>query len=81
MKIVRKIEKYRAAAMVEVRADFSPLDLILCCFKLEVLNTIKVNDPSNKERCISIEKWFNYRGHICLVNTLYFFHWFLFAGV
>jgi len=51
IKIIRNIEKYRAAAMIE----------------LEALNTLKTNDPEAKHHCIVLDKWFDYRSHVCMV--------------
>lgn len=66
MKIIRNVEKYRIAAMLEVKTFFWIL-WILCGPQLEALNTVKVNDPNSKNHCIPIDKWFTYRGHVCLV--------------
>ncbi|KAG2495652.1 hypothetical protein HYH03_006252 [Edaphochlamys debaryana] len=51
IKIVRNIDKYRHAAMIE----------------LEVLNTLEKNDPSGTNHCVALREWFDYRGHVCMV--------------
>uniref|UniRef100_A0A7S0S3R3 Protein kinase domain-containing protein n=1 Tax=Chlamydomonas leiostraca TaxID=1034604 RepID=A0A7S0S3R3_9CHLO len=51
IKIVRNIDKYRHAAMIE----------------LEVLNTLERNDPQGSKNCLSLREWFDYRGHVCMV--------------
>ncbi|GFR49286.1 hypothetical protein Agub_g11295 [Astrephomene gubernaculifera] len=51
IKIVRNIDKYRHAAMIE----------------LEVLNTLEKNDPSGQNHCVALREWFDYRGHVCMV--------------
>mmetsp|Transcript_29020 Transcript_29020/g.64016 ORF Transcript_29020/g.64016 Transcript_29020/m.64016 type:complete len:454 (-) Transcript_29020:627-1988(-) len=51
VKIVRNIDKYRHAAMIE----------------LEVLNTLERNDPDGKYHCVALREWFDYRGHVCMV--------------
>ncbi|PNH03834.1 Serine/threonine-protein kinase AFC2 [Tetrabaena socialis] len=51
IKIVRNIDKYRHAAMIE----------------LEVLNTLEKNDPSGINHCVALREWFEYRGHVCMV--------------
>ncbi|GMH35532.1 hypothetical protein BSKO_03400 [Bryopsis sp. KO-2023] len=50
-KVIRNIDKYRRAAMIE----------------LEVLNTLEKNDTEGKRHCISLQRWFDYRGHVCMV--------------
>lgn len=51
IKIVRNVDKYRHAAMIE----------------LEVLSTLERNDPSKNKHCVSLREWFDYRGHVCMV--------------
>jgi len=51
IKIVRAIEKYRDAAMIEI----------------EVLETLNKHDPHDKQGCISLISWFDFRGHVCMV--------------
>lgn len=51
IKVIRNIDKYRRAALVE----------------LEVLNTLQKNDTEGRRHCISLRSWFDYRGHICMV--------------
>uniref|UniRef100_A0A7S3VIQ8 Protein kinase domain-containing protein n=2 Tax=Dunaliella tertiolecta TaxID=3047 RepID=A0A7S3VIQ8_DUNTE len=51
IKIVRNIDKYRHAAMIE----------------LEVLNTLERNDPDGNKNCVALREWFDYRGHVCMV--------------
>ncbi|KAF5836199.1 kinase-like domain-containing protein [Dunaliella salina] len=51
IKIVRNIDKYRHAAMIE----------------LEVLNTLERNDPEGNKNCVALREWFDYRGHVCMV--------------
>jgi dual-specificity kinase len=51
IKIVRNIDKYRHAAMIE----------------LEVLNTLERNDQSGSRHCVALREWFDYRGHVCMV--------------
>ncbi|EFJ45885.1 hypothetical protein VOLCADRAFT_75581 [Volvox carteri f. nagariensis] len=51
IKIVRNIDKYRHAAMIE----------------LEVLNTLEKNDPAGQNHCVTLREWFDYRGHVCMV--------------
>lgn len=51
IKIVRNVQKYRDAAMIE----------------LEVLNTLMWNDPNCHWHCVGLREWFNYRGHVCMV--------------
>ncbi|KIY96827.1 CDC-like kinase [Monoraphidium neglectum] len=51
VKIVRNVDKYRHAAMIE----------------LEVLNTLEANDPVSKRKCVHLKEWFDYRGHVCMV--------------
>lgn len=51
IKIVKNIDKYRHAAMIE----------------LEVLNTLERNDPDGQKNCVPLREWFDYRGHVCMV--------------
>ncbi|KAK9822367.1 hypothetical protein WJX81_002518 [Elliptochloris bilobata] len=51
IKIVRNVQKYRDAAMIE----------------LEVLNTLERNDPEGRYHCVSLREWFDYRDHVCMV--------------
>uniref|UniRef100_A0A7R9VL20 Protein kinase domain-containing protein n=1 Tax=Chlamydomonas euryale TaxID=1486919 RepID=A0A7R9VL20_9CHLO len=51
IKIVRNIDKYRHAAMIE----------------LEVLNTLERNNMDGTKHCVSLCDWFDYRGHVCMV--------------
>ncbi|GAB4820827.1 hypothetical protein N2152v2_007873 [Parachlorella kessleri] len=52
VKIIRNIQKYRDAAMVE----------------LEVLKTLEAADPSQAQgHCVRLLEWFDYRGHVCMV--------------
>ena len=51
IKIVRSVQKYRDAAMIE----------------LEVLATLEKNDASGRFHCVSLREWFDYRGHVCMV--------------
>ncbi|KAL6751344.1 kinase-like domain-containing protein [Haematococcus lacustris] len=51
IKVVRNIDKYRHAAMIE----------------LEVLSTLERNDPSGSNNCVALREWFDYRGHVCMV--------------
>ncbi|KAK9828983.1 hypothetical protein WJX72_003219 [[Myrmecia] bisecta] len=51
IKIVRNVQKYRDAAMIE----------------LEVLHTLEANDPGGSRHCVSLREWFDYRGHVCMV--------------
>ncbi|KAL4440678.1 hypothetical protein ABPG77_000387 [Micractinium sp. CCAP 211/92] len=51
VKIIRNIQKYRDAAMIE----------------LEALNTLAANDPAQECHCVQLLEWFDYRGHVCMV--------------
>ncbi|KAL4457537.1 hypothetical protein ABPG75_012402 [Micractinium tetrahymenae] len=51
VKIIRNIQKYRDAAMIE----------------LEALNTLAANDPAQERHCVQLLEWFDYRGHVCMV--------------
>ena len=124
IKIVRNVQKYRDAAMIEVHSlpyqgtfihlvslqcltedttsclatlasiaasiwqySDSPLDLqsgkthptgdcygaslvhpssTLCDVQLEVLNTLEKNDVTGQFHCVSLQEWFEYRGHVCM---------------
>ncbi|BDA46929.1 Serine/threonine-protein kinase AFC2 [Coccomyxa sp. Obi] len=50
IKIVRNVQKYRDAAMIE----------------LEVLNTLEKNDAEGRWHCVNLLEWFDYRGHVCM---------------
>ncbi|KAG8864921.1 dual specificity protein kinase kns1 [Tulasnella sp. 330] len=54
VKIIRAIPKYRDASKIEIR----------------VLRTLKLRDPTNLNKCIHLEEWFDYRNHICIVTEL-----------
>ncbi|KAI1265116.1 kinase-like domain-containing protein [Xylariaceae sp. FL1019] len=54
IKIIRAVQKYRDASRIELR----------------VLETLKMNDPENRNRCIHLRDCFDYRGHICIVMDL-----------
>ncbi|KAG4301507.1 hypothetical protein PCK1_002220 [Pneumocystis canis] len=55
IKIIRAIQKYRDASMIELR----------------VLRTLSENDPNNiKFKCIHMRDCFDYRNHICIVMDL-----------
>ncbi|KAI1175844.1 kinase-like domain-containing protein [Nemania sp. FL0916] len=54
IKIIRAIQKYRDASRIELR----------------VLQTLKANDPENRNRCIHLRDCFDFRGHICIVMDL-----------
>ena len=51
VKIVRAIQKYREAAMIE----------------MEILETLQRYDPDNKQPIVRLLSWFNFRGHVCMV--------------
>jgi len=51
IKIIRSIEKYRDAAMIEI----------------EVLKALKKKDPAGERACIQLKSWFDFRNHICMV--------------
>lgn len=55
IKIIRAIEKYRDAAMIEI----------------EILETLRKNDPNGKTPCIQLLSWFDYKDHICMVFDRY----------
>lgn len=55
VKIVRAIEKYRDAAMLEI----------------EVLETLKQNDPERDQPLIQLNDWFDFRDHVCMVFDKY----------
>lgn len=50
LKIIRKIEKYREAAKLEIN----------------VLNRILQKDPHGESLCVRMLDWFDYHGHICI---------------
>ncbi|KAI5284780.1 dual specificity protein kinase kns1, partial [Ascosphaera aggregata] len=54
VKIIRSVQKYRDASKIELR----------------VLQTLKQNDKTNRNRCIHLRECFDYRGHICIVTDL-----------
>ncbi|KAG4301814.1 hypothetical protein PCK1_001790 [Pneumocystis canis] len=54
IKIIRAIQKYRDASMIELR----------------VLRTLSENDPNNINKCIHMRDCFDYRNHICIVMGL-----------
>ena len=54
VKIIRSVQKYRDASRIELR----------------VLQTLKANDPENRNRCIHLRDCFDFRGHICIVMDL-----------
>jgi dual-specificity kinase len=51
IKVIRAVEKYRDAAMVE----------------LQVLATLAANDTEEKYPIVRLLEWFEYRGHVCMV--------------
>ena len=51
IKVIRAVDKYRDAAMVE----------------LQVLATLAANDPPCQYPIVRLLEWFDYRGHICMV--------------
>lgn len=55
VKIVRAIEKYRDAAMLEI----------------EVLDTLKKHDPERAQPLIQLNDWFDFRDHVCMVFDKY----------
>jgi dual-specificity kinase len=55
VKIIRAIEKYRDAAMIEI----------------EVLEAIQKADPHAKMPCIQLLSWFDFRNHVCMVFEMY----------
>ncbi|KAI6092537.1 kinase-like protein [Hypoxylon rubiginosum] len=54
IKIIRAVQKYRDASRIELR----------------VLQTLKLNDDKNRNRCIHLRDCFDFRGHICIVMDL-----------
>ena len=50
MKIIRNVQKYRDAAMIE----------------LEVLSTLRTFDKDGRWHCVRFHEWFDYRNHICM---------------
>jgi len=55
IKIIRAIEKYRDAAMIEI----------------EVLETIQRHDPQKLKPCIQLLSWFDFRNHVCMIFERY----------
>lgn len=51
IKVIRNVQKYRDAAMNE----------------LKVLATLAGNDPTGENHCVKMLEWFDYRGHVCMV--------------
>jgi dual-specificity kinase len=51
VKVVRNVQKYRDAAMLE----------------LEVLATLALHDGCGRHHCVRLLEWFDYRGHVCMV--------------
>ena len=39
---------------------------MLCDAQLEVLNTLEKNDVTGQFHCVSLQEWFEYRGHVCM---------------
>lgn len=54
IKIIRAVPKYRDASKIELR----------------VLETLRLNDPNNENKCIHLRDVFDYRNHICIVTDL-----------
>jgi dual-specificity kinase len=54
IKIIRSVQKYRDASRIELR----------------VLQTLRLNDEENRNRCIHLRDCFDFRGHICIVMDL-----------
>lgn len=54
IKIIRAIQKYRDASMIELR----------------VLRTLQENDPRNSKSCIHLRDCFDFRNHVCIVTEL-----------
>ncbi len=55
IKVVRAIEKYTDAAMIE----------------MDVLEAIKKNDPKEEHYCIQMLSWFTFKDHVCMVFEKY----------
>ncbi|KAI8072317.1 kinase-like domain-containing protein [Gongronella butleri] len=55
IKIIRSVQKYRDASHVEIK----------------ILNRLKTQDPSNRNKCIHLREWFDYENHICMVFDLF----------
>ena len=51
IKIIRNVPKYRDAAMMEI----------------EALGALARKDPKGAMRCVQLLRWFEYRGHVCMV--------------
>jgi dual-specificity kinase len=54
IKIIRSGQEYRDTASEELR----------------ILETLRLNDEENRNRCIHLRECFEYRGHICIVMDL-----------
>ena len=54
IKIIRSVQKYRDASRIELR----------------VLQTLSLNDKSNRNKCIHLRDCFDFRNHICIVTDL-----------
>uniref|UniRef100_A0A183SYV6 Protein kinase domain-containing protein n=1 Tax=Schistocephalus solidus TaxID=70667 RepID=A0A183SYV6_SCHSO len=50
LKIIKNVDKYREAAMLEIN----------------VLNFLRERDPEDEYLCVRLLDWFDYYGHICL---------------
>ncbi|XP_075679154.1 uncharacterized protein LOC113795453 isoform X3 [Dermatophagoides pteronyssinus] len=50
LKIIKNVDKYREAAM----------------FEIKVLQTIAERDPKGRNLCVRMFDWFDYHGHICI---------------
>jgi dual-specificity kinase len=48
IKIIRAIEKYRDAAMIEI----------------DILEALKKNDPNSEHPCIRLLSWFDFENHV-----------------
>eukprot|EP00249_Psilotum_nudum_P024877 c29316_g1_i1 orf=503-1483(+) len=51
IKVIRNIQKYRDAAMIEI----------------DVLHVLAKHDKTGSRGCVQLKDWFNYRHHICIV--------------
>ena len=51
VKIIRNVQKYRDAAMIEI----------------DVLKTVQSRIQRERYNCIMLENWLDYSGHICMV--------------
>lgn len=54
VKIIRSVQKYRDASRIELR----------------VLSTLALNDKTNRNKCIHLRDYFDFRNHICIVTDL-----------